>query len=371
MGSHSLNVLSLCAGIGGLDLGLRLAMPSARTVCYVEREASAISILQARMEEGALDDAPIWSDIRTFDGKPWRGVVDCIIGGYPCQDFSCAGKRAGLSGNRGSIWFEVARIVSEVRPSLCFFENVPNHLILGYKRVRGDLEAGGFRLSSGLFSAEEVGAPHKRLRLFILAVEKSQIGARKLSGVRSGSGAASEPARRSGAVATNELADAGRQRDEPWRDSRDVSIAPGTTEGEAYQRQRDGDSAGDGSDPMGDDVGDATSERCERRGLSRKDVHEEISLRSSRDCIPDWPPGRNDADAWTEIIGRFPGLAPAITETQAQSIFRGVAHGAPDWMDRLFIRQWNDRLRACGNGIVPECAAAAFVQLFAACREYQ
>lgn len=84
MDRRPFNVLSLCSGGGGLDLGIRSAVPTARTVCYVEREAFPIAVLEARMQDQLLDAAPIWTDVATFDGKPWRGVVDCIAGGYPC-----------------------------------------------------------------------------------------------------------------------------------------------------------------------------------------------------------------------------------------------------------------------------------------------
>ena len=88
-------VLSLCSGVGGLDLGLKLAMPTSRTVAYMEIEAYACEILVKRMQEKILDPAPLWSDIKSFDGKPWRGKVDIITGGYPCQPFSVAGKKLG------------------------------------------------------------------------------------------------------------------------------------------------------------------------------------------------------------------------------------------------------------------------------------
>jgi DNA (cytosine-5)-methyltransferase 1 len=95
-----LHGLSLCAGAGGIDLGLTIACPKYRTVCYVERESYAAATLVARMEDKALDTAPIWDDITSFDGRPWRGTVDIINGGYPCTPFSVAGKRKGVNDPR-------------------------------------------------------------------------------------------------------------------------------------------------------------------------------------------------------------------------------------------------------------------------------
>lgn len=161
-------VLSLCAGIGGLDLGLRLANPAARAVCYVEREATAAAILAARFEDGSLDEAPIWSDLRTFDGRAWRGCVDILTAGYPCQPFSVAGQRRGEDDPR-HLWPHVARIIRECEPNGVFLENVGNHLKLGFREVALELRDMGFRVEAGLFTAEEVGAPHRRERLFALA----------------------------------------------------------------------------------------------------------------------------------------------------------------------------------------------------------
>ena len=165
-------ILSLCAGVGGLDLGLRVAQPNARTVCFVEIEAYAAAILATRMEQDALDQAPIWTDLRTFDGKPWRGLVDCITAGYPCQPFSVAGKQLGDKDPR-HLWPDVFRVVREIDPPLCFLENVPGHLRLGFQQVHDDLRSLGYRVKAGLFTAEEVGASHKRERLFILAYRES------------------------------------------------------------------------------------------------------------------------------------------------------------------------------------------------------
>ncbi len=163
----ALRSLSLCSGIGGLDLGLGLAR-WCRTVCYVERDSFAASVLVARMEEAELDRAPIWNDLRSFDGRAWRGAVDLVVGGYPCQPFSAAGKRQGANDER-HLWPEIRRILEEVAPPLAFFENVRGHLSLGFADVLGDLAALGFDAEWGVLAASDVGAPHKRERLFVLA----------------------------------------------------------------------------------------------------------------------------------------------------------------------------------------------------------
>ncbi len=164
-----LNVLALCAGVGGLELGVRLGSGGqTRTVCYVEREAYAAGVLAARMEDGTLDQAPIWSDLATFDGRPWRGVVDIVTAGYPCQPFSVAGKRLGNCDPR-HLWPHVARTVAECDPGLVFCENVAAHVRVGLDRVIGDMGAMGYRVAVTLQTASEHGAWHKRERLFWLA----------------------------------------------------------------------------------------------------------------------------------------------------------------------------------------------------------
>jgi len=163
-----MNGLALCAGVGGLELGIKLAGPGYRTVCYVEGEAYAASILVSRMEDQTLDTAPIWSDLRSFDGRPWRGLVDIITAGYPCQPFSAAGKRRGADDPR-HLWPEVARIIAETGPALVFCENVGAHLSLGFEQVSEDMESLGYRVAAGVFTAWAIGAPHIRERLFWLA----------------------------------------------------------------------------------------------------------------------------------------------------------------------------------------------------------
>lgn len=162
------NGLALCAGSGGLELGLSLVLPGHRTVCWVERDAYAASSLVARMDDKALDEAPVWSDIVTFDGRPWRGKVDIISAGYPCQPFSASGKRRGAKDPR-HLWPHVRRILEETGAQLLFAENVQGHVSLGLETVWRDLQDMGFQVEAEIFSANEVGAPHIRKRLFILA----------------------------------------------------------------------------------------------------------------------------------------------------------------------------------------------------------
>lgn len=163
----ALRSVSLCAGIGGIDLGLE-RLGAARSVCYVEREAFPASRLVAAMQRGQLAEAPIWSDLRTFDASAWRGSVDLVIGGYPCQPFSLAGQRQGKYDPR-HLWPEVLRIYRDSGARYLFCENVAGHLSLGFADVLADLAKVGATVEWGLFRASDVGAPHKRERLFFLA----------------------------------------------------------------------------------------------------------------------------------------------------------------------------------------------------------
>ena len=244
--------ISLCAGGGGLDLGLDIAIPGYRTVCYVEREAYAASVLVARMAEAALSQAPVWDSIESFDGKPWRGLVHLISAGDPCQPWSHAGQRKGYDDER-VVFDDVARIVGEVEPEFVFLENVAGAIDFRYD-CKAVLESMGYRVEAGLFSAAEVGASQERERCFLLAYAASNL----------------------------------------WRAS------------------------GDG--------GRITSD-----GASN---------------LPLFAPGRNEIDAWLEVLSIDPSLEPAI---------RGDADG-------LSYRV--ERLQALGNAVVPLTAALAFATLY-------
>ncbi|MBY3162099.1 DNA cytosine methyltransferase [Rhizobium laguerreae] len=176
--SEHLNILSICTGGGGLDLGVELAVPCARSVCMVEREAFAVAQLVSAMEAGLMAPAPIWSDARTFDGRAWRGAVDGLIGGIPCQPHSVAGRKRGSLDER-DLWSAARRIIVQSRAWFVLIENVGGMLsagddeVAGAQRVFRDLSKLGFSVEAGLFTASEVGAPHQRERIFILAVADS------------------------------------------------------------------------------------------------------------------------------------------------------------------------------------------------------
>jgi len=161
-------VLSLCTGYGGIERGLELAGVEHRVVAHVEIEAYAIANLVAKMEEGDLVPAPIWTDIKTLPAHCFRDRVDVLTGGYPCQPFSAAGQRKGTEDPR-HLWPHIKRHIGTIRPVRCFFENVEGHISLGLRQVIEDLEGLGYATTWGIFSAVEVGAPHQRKRVFIMA----------------------------------------------------------------------------------------------------------------------------------------------------------------------------------------------------------
>ncbi|TXH41268.1 MAG: DNA cytosine methyltransferase [Desulfurellales bacterium] len=172
--------ISLFTGAAGLDLAVRIALPGTRCLLYVENEATAARILAARIKEGSIDDAPIWSDVRTFPGALFRGRVAGIVGGFPCTDLSVAGRQAGITGEKSGLWFEYAQIIREVQPRWVFIENVPPVLHVGNGgAVLGELARMGFDAEWGTLSAAAVGASHLRKRVFILAY-RAERGCRKL-----------------------------------------------------------------------------------------------------------------------------------------------------------------------------------------------
>lgn len=160
--------LHLFAGAGGGILGGM--MLGHEPVCAVEIDKYCRRVLQARQDDGSLPPFPIYEDVRTFDGHAWRGLVDVICGGFPCQPFSCAGKQLGTADPR-HLWPDMARIISEVRPRYVFAENVS---LAAFEEPWRDLRRLGYRVPPAVcVSASDVGAPHRRKRWWLLAVAKS------------------------------------------------------------------------------------------------------------------------------------------------------------------------------------------------------
>ncbi len=330
--------LSLCAGAGGLDLGLQLAIPGYRTVGYIERESYAAATIVARMEDQTLDYAPIWDDVTTFEGKPWRGMVDIIHGGYPCQPFSVAGKQLGDKDER-HLWPHVARVVNEIKPQFCFFENVGGHLRLGFEQVHDDLYGMGYQVKAGLFTAEEVGASHKRERLFILAYRDS-------NGFQ------------------NQACSATRKDDtQGWAECFTDTGLSGNSDSACQlplQQRRFGKSTNGQTLPesecslantacMGIEQHKRRSRHLFKRsrqslantdgaGLERWVFNEKPSMQPQRP----FPPSPSDDAGWRDYLANWPRLEPAVCGS----------------VDGLAYRV--DRLRLCGNGVIPLVAAYAF-----------
>jgi DNA (cytosine-5)-methyltransferase 1 len=161
-----LNGLDLFSGIGGLSLALS---PWADTIAYCENNRYAQSVLLSRMAAGTLDMGPIWDDVRTFSAAHVQNFpVDIITAGFPCQDISVAGTGKGLEGQRSGLFYEVARIASEIRPQFVFLENVPRITSLGGTEVVKTLTSLGYDTRWCVISAKAVGANHKRERWFLL-----------------------------------------------------------------------------------------------------------------------------------------------------------------------------------------------------------
>ena len=167
-----MNELALFSGAGGGILAGSLL--GWKTVCAVECDSYPAQVLAQRQNDGLLEPFPIWSDLRSFDGKPWRSIVDVISGGFPCQDISVAGKGEGIAGERSGLWTEMARVVCEVRPKFVFVENSPILTSRGLGVVLGDLASIGYDAEWVCLSAEQCGAPHKRDRIWILAHTNSE-----------------------------------------------------------------------------------------------------------------------------------------------------------------------------------------------------
>jgi site-specific DNA-cytosine methylase len=172
MHHHPVNLVEFCAGYCGIGIGLKSVVRNLRTIAYVEREAYPVANLAAKIEAGRLDAAPIWSDLLDFPYGKFRGLVDIAAAGIPCQPHSHAGLRKG-GGDERFLFGDWLRGLQQMRPRCILIENVEGLLTsqmpdgtLCIRWTLERLERMGYRTASGIFSAEECGAPHIRKRVF-------------------------------------------------------------------------------------------------------------------------------------------------------------------------------------------------------------
>ena len=312
------HILSICSGVGGLDLALQISVENARTICHVEREAQAAAVLAARMEDKTIHEAPVWSDLSTFDGKPWRGLVDCIISGDPCQPNSVAGSRRGADDDRFLI-DQLIRVIDEVRPSRMFRENVTGNADGQLAALVPALEEMGYSVAAGIFSAAEVGASHRRERLFIMANTSGRRRAESSKGKDKQQGR-TEIIRRSEKVADSK---SGKRRMGKSKErlketdiaGRERELADAKGIFDRGVSKRNGKKHARPSVPRGN-LADAISSR-QRRESDQEQPPEQPNQSFRR--LPYFAPGPNDP-RWAEIIRQAPWLKPAVCR-----IFNGMA----------------------------------------------
>ena len=314
-----MNELALFAGAGGGILGGQLL--GWRTVCAVEWEPYAACVLAARQNDGFLPPFPIWDDVQTFDGKPWRGIVDVISGGFPCQDISIAGKGDGLEGERSGMWREMARIIHEVRPRFVFVENSPMLTSRGLGDVLGDLASMGFNAKWGVLGANDIGANHQRNRIWIRAEQMGNTN-------------------NNGQIATK-ISSSLIQGGDRSPSQQEQTCQPQRSGGQyaelAYTERMGWKER---SDEQGIDGDGETSSQLGNCGQTQSDQVGNTKSTGFTPCLE----GQRQGESWRASIGN----------SQWWEIEPPVDRVADGMVDRV------DRLKAIGNGQVPLCAATAW-----------
>ena len=310
---NQLRELSLFTGYGGFSLGLRLAGLKTRTVAYVEWEKYPQEIIKARIKDGFLNDAPIWGDISTLDGQQFRGMVDLITAGFPCQPHSVAGLKRGADDER-NLWPETLRVIREVGPRYVILENVPGLLSASSNggtpayggTVVGELAQIGYGVHWQTIGADDVGAPHRRKRWWCIGVADSD-----------------------GTGSTSHTRDHGKER----------------RLSEAHSEQEHGASVlgGSGAELVNSD---SNATQGMEQGSQQGRYQRQAGLSSRTASQPTWPPSPSDTSGWEQVIRVRPDLAPALTK-ETESQFRRVADGRSHRVDEL---------KALGNGLLPAVA---------------
>ena len=307
-----MNELALFAGAGGGLLGSHLLGWS--TKCAVELAPYPRRVLLTRQRDGVFEPFPIWSDIRTFDGYPWRKHIDVVTGGFPCQDISAAGKGKGLTGARSGLWFEMLRVIGEVQPTFVFAENSPRLRTRGLGTIVQGLTRMGYDVRWCVLGARHAGAPHRRDRMWILATHPKRLLLRQQSGGIS----------RQNRQGTSQSGEHGT--------SQDVANTYGGRFEEQWLEEYQELEGSSGDQPDG---------RSERRRGDRQDAH------PLGDRLQDCLISRSEEGATRRPSdGRHPCWWPPEPDV-GRVVSNGMAHRV-------------DRLKAIGNGQVPRVAALAW-----------
>lgn len=374
-----LSVIHLFSGMGAMELGLKLAGISCHTVCHIERDAHAASVLVHHMNQGELDVAPIWGEVETFNGGRWRGRVDLVTASIPCQPWSSAGQRGGVSDDRW-LWPEVFKVLADVGPRWFFLECTPGLNPRsgggGLPYILEDLARLGFDAEWGLLSAAAVGAPHLRQRFWLLAYSRhsrlladADRSRREVVGDRDRGERPRDHA--DGSSGTN-VGDADRPRhlgasgDEPasegehgLRPTNTADLVDGAVEVVAYA---DSDERRAASGEPGELPGLASG-RCQTvadaASVDEREPHNPVSAIARQDSRSDvggssggrWPPRPDDTDGWRRWVAAG-GPEPQIRRSTSRG---SVQLGRPPGLA--------DALHLLGNGLVPAVAAAALAAL--------
>jgi len=367
--TQTITHLSLCAGYGGIDLGLGSVLPSMRAIAYVEIEAFPCANLVAKMQEGWLDAAPIWTNLKTFDARPFRGQVDILSGGFPCQPFSHAGQRKGTEDPR-HLFPEIERIIRECEPKMLFLENVEGIISSKYggteqsvlHHVLGRLESMGYRAEAGLFSAEECLYPHRRKRVFIGGISNTRCDdettRRQCKVIQEGSDERDAEGRSGCDVGGGLLQEA---REGGHVNSKNVGHSGGSarTGREGSEGERNNGAEVRCETKHVCELGDTTSNGRNKRTPDKDSGGKEGGAKEGRMQEPKGGccefPSRPEEDQHYWEAPRTIGSEEVI------AAMGGSTYGSAD--GNVVRNQRIDSLRALGNGVVPATAARAFVIL--------
>jgi len=358
--------LALCAGVGGLERGIESIIPQSRTVCYVEGETYPASVLASKMEAGSLPKALIWSNVRTFDGKAWRGKVSILSGGFPCQPYSKAGKQLADKDPR-DLWPDFARIIGEVRPKFIFLENVANVVKWALPTVLEDLSEMGYDAAWCVVAASDVGAPHKRSRWFLFAhsndaseyvmrFNEPQSSTQEFEGIdekqlaHTNSQSYSKPQRTGGEL---------RQKGSRLEGGKDQ----GETGDFIRGRSKKEELCHPNSNRRGEYANEKSRQRIIEGGELEGDRPKDISHIDTK--IKHIPNSNSIGRRQNHGEGKSKFINQNGKEKRIKSNFWEVEPSVGRVVDG--VADWVHRMRACGNGVVPQQAAYAYSILMERC----